>query len=66
MDETEKFNSTKISLRSSSQQPPHIICRKQSAPAVNRTRQVRSVTCALPLGLVAGFLMFILCKTLVV
>ena len=35
-----------MSLRSSSQQPPGIICQQRSAPAVNRTRHVGSVTCA--------------------
>ena len=35
----------KVSLRSSSQQPP-CICQMRSAPAANRTRHVGSVTCA--------------------
>ena len=35
-----------VSLRSSSQQPPGIhICQMRSASAVNRTRDVGSVTC---------------------
>ena len=54
-----------MSLRSSSQQLPDIR-QMRWAPAVNRTRHVGSVTCAVPLGHVADiiFLGHSICRVL--